>query len=189
MSNENRLSDLTSHPLVDIEAHGLRSSIRCVFVHRVPVSYSRFILPCPPGLCYIDGIIWHSWPQPRQLPIRVRGSSTGLSSSQGQKTHFLNSSFYRFLALGTIAMLKMGQFGVECDSPRRNWWDPVEMWNLAVIPRFGHSLMLLAAIPGQPNAYGALAFFRKIDRHWNIFDFLSKCWFFGSWIFDFWSKF
>ena len=114
---------------------------------------------------------------------------TSFSTLKVKKTIFLNSSFYRFLALGTIAMLKMGQFGVECDNRRRNWWDPVEMWNLAVIPRFGHSLVLLAAIPGQPNAYGALAFFRKMDRGWNIFDLLSKSWFLGSWILDFWFKF
>ena len=45
--------------------------------------------------------------------------------------------------------------------PRRNLWDPVEMRNLPAIQRFRHSLMLLAAIPGQPNAYGAFAFFQK----------------------------
>ena len=44
----------------------------------------------------------------------------------------------------------------------RDWWDPVEMRNLQVIQRFRHCLMILAAIPHQPNAYGAISCSLKI---------------------------
>ena len=46
--------------------------------------------------------------------------------------------------------------------------------------------MLLAAIPGQPNAYGALVFFKKIDSAFNsgskkpFFEFLILS-IFGPW--------
>ena len=58
-------------------------------------------------------------------------------------------------------MLKKIQCGVECINRRRNCSDPVGIRFVARIPCFGHSLMLLAAIPCQPNAYGALASFPK----------------------------
>ena len=59
---------------------------------------------------------------------------------------------------------------------RRNWWDPVEVRNLPIIPRFGHSLMLFAGIPGQPNAYRALSFLSKtFEKVINQIDgFLEK---------------
>ena len=85
---------------------------------------------------------------------------------------------------------------------------------MAVIQRFGHSLMLLAAIPGPPNAYGAFEFFLKKSIGAEIFlifcqnvgfwghgflisgqnvgfwvmdfCFLIKLLVLGLWIFDFW---
>ena len=74
-----------------------------------------------------------------------------------EKRHFRPLS-----AIGTGKKLQRGRFGAERIDARRNWWDPVEMRNLQVIQRFRHSLMLLAAIPHQPNAYGAISFLSKI---------------------------
>ena len=43
----------------------------------------------------------------------------------------------------------------------RNWSDPVEIPSLPIFPCFGDSLILFAAIPCQPTAYGGFSTFSK----------------------------